>query len=123
MKSQWMSEERMGEVRDKKAMELGSRAGWREGDAGHRRGCQDSRARVGLQKGQQRGSPQRKCVRFQMCVYRETVHPRESSEHVLKNKGLDEKDKRVQGEMGPRTEEEWLARGMSGKGRTLANSR
>lgn len=53
-----------------------------------------------MQKRQQWGSPQSKRVRFQMSVYGETVHPRESSQHGLRHKGWDEKEKHVQGERG-----------------------
>lgn len=35
-----------------------------------------------------------------MSVYGETVHPRESSQHGLRHKGWDEKEKHVQGERG-----------------------
>lgn len=57
-----------------------------------------------LEKKQQWGSPQRKCVRFQMRVYSKTASPRESSQHVLRNKDWNEKNKHVQGGRGPRTE-------------------
>lgn len=96
----------MGEVRDKRVVVLGSiiTAGQSgEGETSFVR--EDTKAsELELEKRQQWGSPQRKCVRFQMRVYSKTARPRESSQHVLRNKDWNEKDKHVQGGRGPRTE-------------------
>lgn len=72
---------------------------------------------VELPKAQKWGSPQRKCARCQMCVRSETMHPRENRQDARGDHGWDEKEKYNRGERGPRPDEDWLTRALSGKGK------